>query len=297
VAVYKRTYRPYSGPLTPHWSRFLVITRYAFEELMKSRGLVLAYTVGLAIPLGFAIFLYVNYNTGLLELLGIKAKQALTIDPRFFLALMGVESTLGFFLSAFIGPGLISPDLANNALPLYLARPFSRAEYILGKTSVLALMYSGLTWIPGLLLFGLQGYLAGTQWTIDNWRIAWTIFAGSWLWILVISLLALALSAWVKWKPAAGGLLFGVFFVTAGFGHAVNAMLRTTWGSLLNVNQLMGTAWLSLLGEEMQKRNNMVPPRSAQDIPLWCTWMMLAIICAFCLWLLSKKVRGAEIVK
>jgi hypothetical protein len=39
---------------------------------------------------------------------------------------------LALFLAAFIGPGLISPDLHNNALSLYLARPFSRAEYVLG---------------------------------------------------------------------------------------------------------------------------------------------------------------------
>jgi hypothetical protein len=68
---------------------------------------------------------------------------------------------MALFLAAFVGPGQVSPDLANNALSLYLARPFSRVEYVLGKMSVLAILMSLMTWMPGLLLFGLQGYLEG----------------------------------------------------------------------------------------------------------------------------------------
>ena len=41
MAVYKKTYRPYEGELTPAWSRFLVIPRYAFEDLHRSRFLTI----------------------------------------------------------------------------------------------------------------------------------------------------------------------------------------------------------------------------------------------------------------
>ena len=39
MAVYKKTYRPYEGALTPRWSRLLVIPRYAFEDLHRRRFL------------------------------------------------------------------------------------------------------------------------------------------------------------------------------------------------------------------------------------------------------------------
>ena len=55
------------------------------------------------------------------------------------------------------------------------------------------------------------------------------------VWILVLSLIALALSAWIKWKIAAGGLVLGVFFAGAGFGTALNSVMRTNYGSLLNL--------------------------------------------------------------
>ena len=72
------------------------------------------------------------------------------------------------------------------------------------------------------------------------------LFFGAWVWILVLALLALALSAWVKWKPAAGALMFGVFFVAAGFGATINAVQRTNWGHLFNISYLIGSVWVQL---------------------------------------------------
>ena len=39
MAVYKRTYTTYSGPLTPPRTRFLVLPRYSYERLFQSRFL------------------------------------------------------------------------------------------------------------------------------------------------------------------------------------------------------------------------------------------------------------------
>ena len=55
-------------------------------------------------------------------------------SSRSFLSVQGV---FAFLLTAYAGPGLISPDLSNNALPLYLCRPISRTEYVLSKMAVL----------------------------------------------------------------------------------------------------------------------------------------------------------------
>ena len=75
-----------------------------------------------------------QHNASALGLLGVQgANRLISINVTFFLNLLGWQSMLALFLAAFIGPGQVSPDLANNALSLYLARPFSRAEYVLGK--------------------------------------------------------------------------------------------------------------------------------------------------------------------
>ena len=156
-----------------------------------------------------------------------------------------------------------------------------------------------MTWVPGLLLFGLQGYLEGWSWVVDNASLALGLFVGAWIWIVVLALLALALSAWVKWKPVAGALMFGVFFVAAGFGAAVNGVQRTKWGHLLNISSLIGNIWLRLFEGDAHTTNGAVFFRVAQgeELPPWCCWLSLAVLCLVCLYMLARKIRGVEVVR
>jgi hypothetical protein len=143
-----------------------------------------------------------------------------------------------------------------------------------------------ITWIPGLILFGIQADEAGWEWTTSHLWIAWGLFAGLFAWSVVLSLIALAISAWVRWKIAAGGLILGVIFAGAGFGAAINAVMRTHNGSLIDIQQMMATAWAQLLRYD-----------SGNGISALQAWTVLGIVCAISLWLLSKKVRAFEVVK
>src|SRR5450759_2320421 len=133
MAVYKKTYRPYDGELTPSFTRFLVIPRYAFEEMRKSRFLTIFFISSLINPLVCALIIYVQHDASALTLLGGQgAHRLISINPTFFMNFLGWQSMLAPFLASFAGPGQVSPDLANTALSLYLARPFSLVEYVLG---------------------------------------------------------------------------------------------------------------------------------------------------------------------
>ena len=302
MAVYKKTYRPYDGTLTPSLTRFLVIPRFAFEDMRKSRFLTIFFLASLLYPLMAALFIYVKHNASVLNLLGVgNANNVISINITYFLNFLGWQSMLALFLASFTGPGQVSPDLANNALSLYLARPFSRVEYVLGKMWILIVLMSLMTWVPGLLLFLLEGYLQENSWTWmrDNSNLASGIFFGAWVWILILALMALALSAWVKWKPAAGALMFGVFFVAAGFGVAVNGVQRTRWGHLFNISALIGSVWVHLFGANPEVNTGGVFFRmpSDQQLPLWSCWASLATLCLICLYMLARKIRGAEVVR
>jgi len=297
VAVYKKTYRPYQGALTPTWKRPFVITRYAFAEMRRSRFLTVFYLSSFIYPLICALILYLRHNTSAIAVLKVDTAKMITVSTMFFAHLLGWQSMLAFFLAAFVGPGLISPDLSHNALSLYLARPFSRVEYVLGKMTVLMGLMSLMTWIPGLLLFALQGYLEGWTWASDNMRIAWALFAAAWVWILVLTLLALALSAWVKWRPVAGALMFGVFFVCAGFGAAINGVMRTKWGHLINLSYLVGTVWNSLFKVEPGNGAVFFGVPATEEISVAACVAMLVAIWLFCLYLLGLKIRGVEVVR
>jgi ABC-2 type transport system permease protein len=239
-------------------------------------------------PLGCVGYIYLANNLSILSSFGIPTPlgQILKVEPSVFLYFCWVQAAFTYLLTAFVGPNLISPDLVNGAMPLYLCRPFSRTEYIVGKMSVLVFLLSLVTWVPGLILFVIQASLAGWEWTRANFWIAGSIFVGLAVWILLLSLLALALSAWIKWKIAAGGLVLGVFFAGAGFGTALNNVMRTKYGTLLNLTEVMFTIWSKLF-------------RWPADtgISLESAWICVGVVAAFCLWLLARRVRAFEVVK
>ncbi len=286
MAVYKRTYRGYAGALTPAWSRFLILTRYAWRDLFQARFLTAFLVACCFFPIGCAGFIYLANNLSFLTRLNIDASKWVEINGRFFLVFLQVQNSFAFILTAWIGPGLIAPDLANNGLPLYFCRPLSRFKYVAGKFSVLFLLLSALTWIPGLVLFAIQASLAGWEWTSHNFWIANSIVIGSVLWISILSLIALAMSAWVKWRIAASALILAVFFVGSGLGAAINNVLHVRAGTLIDLANLISLVWSDLFGVS----------RSA-GISIEEAWSALLAFCVICCALLNRKIRAFEVIK
>src|SRR6267142_3855050 len=277
MAVYKRNYKPYSGELTANWTRFQILPRYSLAKIFDSKLLIGLFVVSLIPFLVGATIIYLSNNPIARTLVGLRGDSPFSIDNRFFFYLLRFQGSLAFLVTAWIGPGLVLPDLTNNALPLYLCRPFSRVEYVLGKISVLFFLLSMVTWVPDLLLYGLQAELEGNGWFTANLSIAYAIVLGSMVWIAVQSLLALALSAWIKWRIAASGLMFAVFFVAAGFGETFNQVLRTYWGHTINLVYLINLIWSDLFGvpiTSVRGRRMIGDPRT-MNVPLGIAWMIL----------------------
>ena len=300
MAVYKRNYKRYEGALTGERWRFTILPRYAIATVFESKLFTSFFTFAIIPPLVAAGLIYVKQNIEALQSLNLQPLQFLDIDADFFLTLFTVQTVLSFFIVAYIGPGLVAPDLANNALPLYLSRPFTRTEYVMGKLAVLVALTSLVTWIPGLLVVGVQVNAAGFSWLWENLRLPIGIFIGSWIWILTISLVALAISAWVKLRPIATASLFGVFFVGAGFGEAANGILGLYpgWGSLLNLRNTMQRLWIWLL-QPPEIYNELVEGgyRQLAGLPVWSNFFAMAALCGLALLLLAKKVRATEVVR
>jgi ABC-2 type transport system permease protein len=298
MAVYKRNYKPYDGGVTQPRTRFLVISRYALETLLQSRLLVGLLVASCVFPLFALAAIYLHHNLAALTALKVSPDNLIPINNEFFSIFLTVQGAFAFLVTAYAGPGLISPDLTNNALPLYLCRPITRAEYVLGKMTVLFFPLSCITWIPGLILFFLQAGLAQDGWAWNNAYLAWGIFGGSWIWIVLLALLATAISAWVKWRLAASALLFGIFFISAAFSEIVNEVLRTKTGFLFNLGHLVGTIWAKMMGMAPRRTalGELFNVRRGDEVPLWAACMMLALIAGVCVLLLNKKLRGREVV-
>src|ERR1043165_10028583 len=78
--------------------------------------------------------------------------------------------------------------------------------------------------------------------------MAWSIFLGSMAWIVLLSLIALAISALVKWRVVASGAMLGMFFVPSAFGEIVNQLFLTRIGHLISLWATMNSIWRGLMG-------------------------------------------------
>jgi ABC-2 type transport system permease protein len=198
---------------------------------------------------------------------------------------MNAQAVFAIVLSAFAGPSLIAPDLTNGALPLYFSRPITRRDYILSRLIVLLGVLSPVTWIPGLLLFLMHSGMAGWTWFADNWKLGSGLFLGFLLWIVLVSLVALAASAYVKWRIVAGALVLGVFFVLAGAAEMTNAILRVEWAMAANPARAMNQIWRAMLGAEP-----IAGPGATE-----CA-IVVGAMTLFLLAILRRKLRPVEVV-
>ena len=116
------------------------------------------------------------------------------------------------------------------------------------------------------------------------------IFIGAVMWIVVLSMVGLAVSAWVKWRVIATGAIFAVVLVPAGVGGIASAILRTRWGLLLNMPVVMTELWQRILGapESMNPR---------LQLPSFAMVLVLVTACLLSVAVLNARIRAREVVR
>ena len=291
MAVFEHKYGPFEGQLTPHWSRFLIVPRHAYQIVFKSKLFTGLFVLSFLCPLVMAVLIYLHHNSSALTLLEVRPTELIPINNLFFRIYTSIQSSVAFVMAILIGPALVSRDLTNNALPLYLCRPFSRFEYVLGKASVLVILLSLITWVPGLLLFAFQSYLEGFGWFRLNLWLANGIFLSCLLWIVLLTLLSLALSAWIKWRIAASGALFAAFIIPTAVATMISALFQTPWSHLFSPSMLM-----QVVTDHLYRFDNSLNLDADMALPAWAAWMGLIGMYLFCVWMLTRKVRAYEVV-
>jgi ABC-2 type transport system permease protein len=292
MAVYKRTYKAYSGALTPAWSRFMVLSRYGLGNLFSSRPFT-AFTVLCFVPFLVGLVLIYVLNSSTAQAVLQLGPHHPIVDKRWFLAFLSIEAWMGFILAAWGGPGMITRDFANHSVQLYLSRPISRVEYLFGKASVMFILLSCISWIPGLVLFFVQAGLQGNGWLWQNLWIAEALVLSCLIGIAVVSLLSMAVAVWVKWRIAATALMFAIFFLFPALGAVVSVILRTKWGHVLNFPVMIMIIWADLF-RLVESRPGVTRP-GFELVPVWAAWASILALCAICFWLLNRKLKAREV--
>src|ERR1051326_3579935 len=93
MAVYKRSYSGYTGPIMPRRSRFLILTRYATRGLFESRIMTGLFVLSFLFPLVVIAGLYLNHNAHVIKLLRLRSDDLLTINGQLFMVLMSFQGS------------------------------------------------------------------------------------------------------------------------------------------------------------------------------------------------------------
>lgn len=298
MPVYDRRYRGYDGTVRPPRAAIGTILRYGLAEAFSSRLTLVLFIASCLPVLVFACIIYLANNLDILVQAGIQVGNDFPrIRDAAFFFFLTMQSGFAFLLAAFIGPTLVAPDVAHGAMPLYLSRPLSRWGYGLGKLSVLLVMLSLVTWLPGMILVLLQASLGTEGWMAQHWNLLGAVFVAAWIWILPVALAALAISAWVRWRPLATAMLFILFFVLQGFGHAINLFVGTRWGGLLILSDQIRTIWLDLFRADEILPEGVVNALMGNRLPLAACWVAIGLSCALSAWFFALRIRAQETVR
>jgi hypothetical protein len=102
----------------------------------------------------------------------------------------------------------------------------------------------------------------------------------------MLALLAMAFSAWIKWRTAASAALFAVLIIPIPVGFSIQELFNTTVGHLLS--PIMAFISLAKLLFRLEWTDAILTSGEA--------WFVFMAYVALCLFMLSRKVRAYEVI-
>lgn len=191
-----------------------------------------------------------------------------------------------FFVTVYIGAGLIANDRRANALQIYLSKPLTRGEYIFGKLAVLMTFLLLVTWVPGIVLLIVQIAFAGNfTFLANNLYLFPAITLFSFIMVAMVSASMLALSSLSNSSRYVGILYSAVIFFTQAIYGVVYAVTRST-----SMSWISFSANLAQIGDVIFR----LPPK--YDTPWILSLFVIAAVIGVSGVILERRVRGVEVI-
>ena len=278
MPIHDQGYQRYTGSRARTGAAWQVIAKAGIRSVLAERKFLGLLLVSWAPFLVRAVQVYIAANFQQASFLAPKGET--------FREFLETQAIFVFFITIYVGAGLIAADRRANALQLYLSKPLSRWEYVAGKGAVLFIFLVFVTFMPAVMLLLVQiGFAGSFAFVRQNLYLVPAITLYSLVQVLLATSTMLALSSLSNSSRFVGVLYAGFVFFTAALFNAVRGITGKTWLAWLSPSDV-----LEQLGDAIFR----LPPRF--DVPVWGAALVVAILIGGSAWVLERRVRAVEVV-
>jgi ABC-2 type transport system permease protein len=278
MPIHDQGYRRYGGSKAPLGQGWTVIARAGIRAMFAKRAFL-----GLLLLSWFPFFVRAVqfYAAANLPQAALLAPTAET-----FRQFLDQQETFVFFVTVYVGAGLIANDRRANALQIYLSKPLTRAEYVFGKMAILVTFLLLVTWVPAIVLLIVQMSFAGNFTFLKNNLFlfpAITVFA--FVEVVLVATTMLALSSLSNSSRYVGILFTAVLF----FSSAMYGVLRL-------VTRSTSLSWVSFAANVEQIGDLIFRQPLKYDTPWPVSFLIIVGVIVLSGVILERRVRGVEVV-
>ncbi len=277
MPIHDQGYRRYGGKRAPHGRAWLIIARTHMLAALKFRSFVILLLVSWLPFVARGVQIYLSSSFQQVSMLAASAQT--------FRDFLDQQGLFVFLVTIALG-GAIADDRRANALQLYLSKPLTRTEYIIGRLAPVLACLLGVTFLPAILLLALQVAFSGsTAFLSQNLFLVPAITLVSLTQALLSACTILALSSLSKSRRFVSVMYAGIIFFTA----AMYQVLRAITGS---------RAWAAISPGDMMDvvADAVFRIRATPPVPVLVAALVIAVLIAASIWILERKVRPVEIV-
>lgn len=281
MPIHDQGYRRYGGLKARTGTGWMVIARAGIRNMIGKRAFL-----GLLLISWFPFFVRAVQFYAASNLTSIPQASMLAPSADTFRQFLEQQQTFVFFVTVYVGAGLIANDRRANALQIYLSKPLTRAEYILGKLTILMTFLALVTWLPAIVLLIVQIAFAGNfTFLVNNIFLFPAITVFAFIEITLAAATMLALSSLSNSSRYVAILYAAVIFFT-----------QAVYGVLYAVTRSTAFSWLSFSANLKQIGDVIFRQKLEYDTPWPVSLLMIVLLIALSGVVLERRVRGIEVV-
>lgn len=280
MPIHDQGYRRYAGTREAVGRGWQVIASAGLRTVLAKRQFLFLLLIAWAPFVVRAVQVYVAANFQ-------QASSLLAVKAETFREFLDQQGIFVFFITIYVGAGLIAADRRANALQVYLSKPLTRAEYVAGKLAILIAFLLFVTWAPAISLLVVQVMFAGSfQFIRQNAFLFPAITLYSVIAVALAATTMLALSSMSKSSRFVSIMYAGLMFFTSALFQAIRGITRDS-----SLAWLSPTASLEQLGDvifRVQPRYDMAPAVAI---------LAVVVLIVGAIVVLERNVRGVEVVQ